>query len=110
MQKTHSAEPLDAVAYFDHGDGTADVYLRRNIGTEIVINDDGGTETVYCADEAHALTDKPKEWFDQNFDSGWIEAERASMTSDDRMADIETQIDEQAMAINELAVIMTGGE
>lgn len=110
MQKTHSAEPLDAVAYYDHGDGTADVYLRRNIGTEIVIMDDGDSATMHCADEAHAVTDKPREWFDKNFDAGWIEAERASMTSDDRMADLESQIEEQASAINELAVIMTGGE
>ena len=110
MRTTRSAEPLDAVAYFDHGDGTADVYLRRNIGTEDVIMEDGELATVHFAEEVHAATGKPKEWFELNFDAGWIEASRASMTSDDKIADLESQIEEQASAINELAAIMVGGE
>ena len=110
MQKTHSAEPLESLAYFDHGDGTADVYLRRNIATESITTNDGGSATAYCADEVHAVTEKPKAWFEQNFDAGWIEVDRASMTSDDRMADLESQIEEQASAIDELAAIMAGGE
>lgn len=108
--KTYSAQPLEAVAYFAHDDGTADVYLRRNIGTEEAAAHDGESVAVHCADEVHAVTDKPEEWFSANFDAAWAELERANMSDAERIIDLEAQLDEQASAINELAVIMTGGE
>lgn len=110
MQTTYSSEPLEKVAYFDHGDGTADVYLRRDVRTEEASADDGAVHTFYAAEEARSVTDKPKAWFSVNFDEAWGEFERSGMSEAERILDLEAQIDEQAAAINELAVIMAGGE
>lgn len=110
MQTTYSSVPLDAVAYFGHGDGTADVYLRRNARTEEGAAEDGTPLTAYVAEEVSGTTDKPEAWFAANFDEGWAEFERSGMSDEERINDLETQIDEQASAINELAVMMAGGE
>lgn len=92
MRRTYSSTPLERIAYFGR-DGKADVYLRDNIETHAVENEDGVVEVQYIADEVHVETDLPESEVEQNFDALWVKGETESKELSDRVAELESLLD-----------------
>ncbi|WP_165247455.1 hypothetical protein [Adlercreutzia sp. ZJ141] len=99
----------DAVAYMPLPDGRADVWLRKGVSES---EDDEGSVCWEC-EEVYLRTTLSRDdvvaMFDELFDS----AEQVAApipTVDDRVRDLELQVEEQAGAIEELALMMVGGE
>lgn len=108
MRETLSLDPLEAVAYYPRGNGIADVYLRKDIGTRIEENDDGSTYTVYFASEIHAVTDKPESWFTENFDAAWSAFELLETPESDRIKNVEDQLTDVQLAMVEFYEAVIG--
>ena len=89
---TYSATEPERVAFFPQRDGSAEVYLRRNIRQE----PDGEDGTIWAADEVFIRTRLSREEVEARFDNYFEE-------------EIETTIEDLAEAIEILTHIILEG-
>ena len=92
MERTTSATELAPVAVEPNGSGGADVWLNRNITTEI--DEDGNT--VWHADQVHYVTDGVPDpaVILADFDEVWREHVGAPSMSTDELADALAELSE----------------
>lgn len=107
MEKVHSFEPLAAYMHYPQGDGTALVYLRRNIEEETVEGDDGPM-VGYVADEVSILVDGVDvSDVPSVFDELWDRAESASKTDAERIDEIASASSDSMAALGELGAMVS---
>lgn len=107
MQKTQSATPLDAVLVERNGSGGSDVWLRRNIHTLDYL-DEGGTQTMWEADETHGVVgvSVTRQDVESQFDAYWQRFEDAGMPAHELIGDIRHELATHEDAIVELDMLV----
>lgn len=107
MRHTQSATELDAVLIEPEGPGVR-AWLRRDIAEVEVELDDGGTQTMWEADEVEGTFDRPvtAEEVEEDFDAIWDAFEREAMTMPERI-DESYHLAERAAAQADFTAIMT---
>lgn len=109
MIETISATEPQAVQIEQHANGTADVWLRKNIEQDTADNGmDNEGYTFWRADEAHILvsgTPDPDE-VAGNFTAWWAKAEGEDVAS---LESLQADVDTLLLAVAELGD-MIGGE
>lgn len=111
MEHTTSATELTPVHVEPNGSGGTDVWLRANIATVEVENDDGTTQTMWVADEVHGIvsgTPSASE-IEEDFDAWWDDFRRASMTVPERIEEAYAMA-ERAQAQADFTAILTDTE
>lgn len=96
MEHTQSATELMPVAIEPNGSGGADIWLNRNITTVEVPLDDGGTQTMWQAEQVHYVSsDIPTaQEIEANFDEVWNEHVGTPSMSVDELADALAELSE----------------
>lgn len=91
---TYSSEPLAAYVYQPQSDGTARLWLRRNIERSSVDPQDGGEPyDEYSAEEVQLITELPESEVLGSFDRLWARAEAEAKTVGQRVDEVEDVID-----------------
>lgn len=96
MKVYYDTEP-EKILYQPLPDGTANVYLRKNITqAERSIFNQGGeeTQTVWTADEKNIQTELSKDDVEANFDQLFLTADFPGPTLEERVAVLESAIAE----------------
>lgn len=96
MKVYYDSKP-DAILYQPLPDGTANVYLRKNItqAERSTFNQDQEEkQTVWTADEKNIQTELSKEDVEANFDQLFLTADFPAPTLEERMAVLESAIAE----------------
>ena len=94
MKVYYDSKP-DAILYQPLPDGTANVYLRKNIEQAERSTFNHGqeeTQTVWTADEKNIQTELSKEDVDANFDQLFLTANFSEPTLEERVAVLESAI------------------
>lgn len=105
-----STRELSRIELVPRGDGLSDCYLRRNITSEEVTDENGVTQTVWSADEVYFTTDKSADEIEALFDALWTEAEKMSMTDSERIVQNESDIlDVQEGIVEIYEMLIAGG-
>lgn len=107
MERTQSATPLEAVTVERRGP-VSDVWLRRNV-TQLEIDIEDGTQTVWEADECHGVLDGAPtvEYVTERFARLWAQFEEEDLT--DREL-VELRADALGDGLAEVAGIAAEGE
>ena len=101
--QTESTRPLVPVEYNTRQDGTAEVFLRRNIEEVVETLEDGTEQVKYVADEIQIVgADKPAEWYTANLARLFVQAEREMTPETIRISNCEEGIDELVLAMADI--------
>lgn len=101
MKVYYDSKP-DAILYQPLPDGTANVYLRKNIeqAERSTLNEDKEEKmTVWTADEKNIQTELSKEYVEANFDQVFLTADIPTPTLKERVAVLENAIAEMASEV-----------
>lgn len=109
--RVYSYIPLDEVDYHPRGDGYADIRLRKDMST-ITREADGISTVEYSAEELYFVADLTKKYISDNFAEIWQEQQRAQMTIEERMKELETANTDLEMALCDIyeQTLSLGGE
>lgn len=88
MERTYSTQPLERVAYYPQGDGTAVALLRDNVAEEVT--EDG---TVWAADEVQVGTTLSLAEVEERFDELWVRGVTESRPLEERVGELEALLD-----------------
>lgn len=101
MKVYYDSKP-DAILYQPLPDGTANVYLRKNIeqAERSMLNEDKEKKmTVWTADEKNIQTELSKEDVEANFEQLFLTADFPEPALEERMAVLEDAITEMASEV-----------
>ena len=101
MKVYYDSKP-DAILYQPLPDGTANVYLRKNIEQEEQPTFNQGqeeTQTVWTADEKQIITTMTKDEVTASFDSLFLSADIPTPTLKERVAVLENAIAEMTSEV-----------